>query len=474
MSSPKGLLWLVALAFFMSSLDATIVNTALPALAASLGESPLAMHSVVMAYSLTLAVLIPASGWVADRFGVRRAFLAAILIFTLGSGLCALAQNLTQLVGARMLQGVGGCLMMPIGRLAVLRAFPGPRFLEAMSFVAVPGLLGPLLGPPLGGWLVEIASWHWIFLINLPIGLVGWVASWYLLHDGPETLSRQPFDGLGFGLLAVGMVSASLALNGWAEGEFGQPLWLGLALLGGSALGGYVGHARRARQPLFPLALLHTRSYRVGLAGNFFARLGSSGTPFLIPLMLQVGLGYSPGTAGLMMLPVAASAILAKRFATLWIRRWGYRQVLIGNTLLVGLLITSFALISPEQPQGLRLLQLGVFGLFNSLQFTAMNTLTLKDLPSPQTASGNSLFSMIQRLAMGVAAALAGVFLQLFALLLAPRLSSAGTPSLLTFQATFVCLGLLTCASSLIFRRLTPDTEPGASATAAATGRLSS
>ena len=214
---PQGLLWLVAIGFFMETLDSTIVNTALPSMAKSLGESPLRMHAVIIAYSLTLAVLIPASGWLADKFGIRKAFFSAILIFSLGSLCCALSQNLTHIVMSRILQGIGGCMMMPIGRLAVLRNFPGSQFLAAISFVTIPAMIGPLIGPTLGGWLVEVASWHWIFLINLPIGLVGCVATYFYMKDDPDHMPSTKFDMSGFVRLAAFMVSASLSLDGLSE-----------------------------------------------------------------------------------------------------------------------------------------------------------------------------------------------------------------------------------------------------------------
>jgi len=217
--SLNTLLWLVAVGFFMQTLDATIVNTALPAMARSLGESPLRMQSVVVAYSLTMAMLIPASGWIADRFGTRRVYVSAIALFVIGSVACALSNSLTQLVIARVLQGLGGAMLLPVGRLAVLRSFPRQMFLPAISFISIPGLIGPMIGPTLGGWLVEVASWHWIFLINVPVGVVGCVATLIAMKGEPaERVAR--FDIAGYVLLAFGMVSVSLALDGLARPAF--------------------------------------------------------------------------------------------------------------------------------------------------------------------------------------------------------------------------------------------------------------
>eukprot|EP01036_Dinobryon_divergens_P048384 gene48384-64911_t len=209
----KSLLWLVAVGFFMQTLDATIINTALPAMAASLGESPLRMQSVVVAYALTMAMLIPASGWIADRFGTRRIFFSAIVLFALGSVLCALSHSLGQLVAARVVQGLGGALLLPVGRLSLLRTVPRGEFLQAMSFVAIPGLIGPLLGPTLGGWLVQYASWHWIFLINVPVGLAGCLATLKYMPDLRGVVQKR-FDSVGYAMLAFGMVAISLSLDG--------------------------------------------------------------------------------------------------------------------------------------------------------------------------------------------------------------------------------------------------------------------
>jgi EmrB/QacA subfamily drug resistance transporter len=451
----NALLWLVAIGFFMETLDSTIVNTALPSMANSLNENPLSMHSVVIAYSLTLAVLIPASGWIADRFGIRKAYFAAIFIFSIGSILCALSQTLPQIVAARVIQGVGGCMLMPIGRLAVLRSFPGSEFLAAISFVTIPGLVGPLIGPTLGGWLVEVASWHWIFLINIPIGIIGLFATNYVMKDLPIEAPKERFDFSGFMRLSFFMVAISLALDGFSELGFANATILVLIVFGLASLISYVLHANRNPLALFSLELFKVQSYSIGLAGNFFARLGSSGMPFLIPLLLQTKLSYSPFQAGLMMIPIAASGILAKRFATSWIVRWGYRRVLIINTFAVGAMIASFFFINIDQPFWWRFVQLSAFGFVNSLQFTAMNSLTLKDIEKSRTASGNSLFSMVQMLAMSFAVALAGVLLNSFV----AHYGGPRTPdsALKAFHATFVCMGLFTCSSAWVFSQLTPD-----------------
>ncbi|MEI5999512.1 multidrug transporter subunit MdtD [Paraburkholderia bengalensis] len=447
------MLWIVATGFFMQTLDSTIVNTALPAMATSLGELPLRMQSVVIAYSLTMAVMIPVSGWLADKLGTRRVFMSAILVFTIGSLLCANAQTLTQLVCYRVLQGVGGAMLLPVGRLAVLRVFPAERYLPALSFVAIPGLIGPLIGPTLGGWLVKIASWHWIFLINVPVGIIGVIATFVFMPD-----SRNPdtgkFDIKGYLLLIVGMVSISMALDGRTEFSIQHATVLMLLILSLGCFVAYGLHAVRAANPIFSLDLFKIHTFSVGLLGNLFARIGSGAMPYLIPLLLQVSLGYSAFEAGLMMLPVAAAGMSSKRLVTRLIMKYGYRRVLVTNTVLVGLAMASFSLVSAHQPLWLRLVQLAFFGGVNSMQFTAMNTLTLKDLGTGGASSGNSLFSLVQMLAMSLGVTVAGALLTTFTGLM-PRVTAAN--SLPAFHATFLCVGLITAATSWIFAQLSAD-----------------
>ena len=443
----KSLLWLVAIGFFMQTLDATIINTALPAMAASLGESPLRMQSVVVAYALTMAMLIPASGWIADRFGTRRVFFSAIVLFAAGSVLCALSHGLGQLVAARVVQGLGGALLLPVGRLALLRTVPRGGFLQAMSFVAIPGLIGPLLGPTLGGWLVQYASWHWIFLINVPVGLLGCIATLKYMPDLRGAVQKR-FDSVGYAMLAFGMVAISLSLDGAGLHQGGVMVVL---IFGFASIAGYWLRAARTPEPLFAPSLFHVPTLSIGLIGNLFSRLGSSCMPFLVPLLLQVSMGYSPVRAGLMMLPIALAGMAMKRFATPLITRHGYRKVLVTNTILVGCTMASFGLTAPGQPMALHVLQLLAFGAVNSLQFTAMNTITLKDLDGSMASSGNSLLSMVQMLAMSLGVAAAGAVLTGY-----NGIFGTETPAhtLDAFQATFASMGLITVASALIFWHL--------------------
>ncbi|EKM94753.1 EmrB/QacA family drug resistance transporter [Stutzerimonas degradans] len=446
--SARVLPWLVAIAFFMQTLDGTILNTALPAMARDLAEDPLRMQGVVIAYMLTVALLIPASGWIADRFGTRRIFFSAILLFTLGSLLCALSTSFNQLVAARVIQALGGALMLPVGRLVVLRAFPRSEFVRVMTFIALPGMVGPLLGPTLGGWLVQYASWHWIFLINLPVGLVGCIAAFRFMPDF-KTDKRVRFDSLGFLLFGTAMVLITIALEGLGELHMPHARVLLLLFGGAACLAAYWLRAGRIDAPLFSPRLFHTRSFAVGIFGNLFARLGSGALPFLLPLLLQVALGYSPAQAGMTMIPLALGAMLVKPMAKGLIDRFGYRHILLGNTVLLGLLIGSLATVDADTSQLFLLLHLSLIGMANSMQFTAMNTVTLVGLSNANASSGNSLLSVVVQLSMSLGVAAAGALLGGFTV---P--GAQGVEVLPAFRLTFLCIGGMALLAASIFLQL--------------------
>ncbi|AVU78160.1 DHA2 family efflux MFS transporter permease subunit [Pseudomonas sp. Fig-3] len=449
----RWLPWVVAIAFFMQSLDGTILNTALPAMASDLAENPLRMQGVIIAYMLTVALLIPASGWIADRFGTKKIFFGAILLFSFGSLLCALSNSLSMLIGARVIQGLGGALMLPVGRLVVLRAYPRSELVRIMGFITIPGLLGPLIGPTMGGWMVEYLTWHWIFIINLPVGVLGCYAVWKFIPDlrGSE---RTRFDGLGFLLFGAAMVLITIAMEGL--GELHLPhLRVMLLLFGGMAcLAAYWLRAGHIENPLFAPSLFKTRTFAVGILGNLFARLGSGALPFLVPLLLQVALGYSPSQAGMSMLPLAAAAMVAKSVARPLIERFGYRSVLTANTLALGLMLASMGLVSEQTPYWLLLAQLAVLGAINSLQFTAMNTVTLIDLDDASASSGNSLLSVVAQLSLSLGVACAGALLGGFT----AQVGNDGVDTVLgAFQLTFLTVGIMAMLAATIFSQLSKE-----------------
>lgn len=443
--SMAGLPWIAAMAFFMQALDATILNTALPAIAQSLGRSPLAMQSAIISYTLTVAMLIPVSGWLADRFGTRRVFMLAVTLFTLGSLACALSNSLTELVIFRIVQGVGGAMMMPVARLALLRAYPRSELLPVLNFVTMPGLVGPILGPMLGGVLVTWASWHWIFLINIPIGVLGLV---YARKYMPNfTAPRRGFDMTGFFLFGLGLVLISSGME--LFGERIVATWMALAVVAGGVvlLLGYILHARRAPSPLIALPMFRTRTFSVGIAGNIASRLGTGCVPFLMPLMLQVGFGFSALIAGCMMAPTAIGSIVAKSMVTQVLRRLGYRRTLVGITIFIGLMIAQFSLQTAAMPMWMLLIPLFVLGMAMSTQFTAMNTITLADLTDENASSGNSMLAVTQQLSISLGVAVSAAVLRFYE-------STDNTSTVEQFHATFITMGAFTVVSALVFMLL--------------------
>ncbi|MFG6075591.1 multidrug transporter subunit MdtD [Erwinia sp. OPT-41] len=443
-------LWIVAFGFFMQSLDTTIVNTALPAMAHSLHQDPLQMHSVVVSYVLTVAVMLPVSGWLADRFGVRNIFFSAIVLFSVGSLFCALSSTLDQLIASRVLQGLGGAMMVPVGRLTVMKLVPRAQYMAAMTFVTLPGQIGPLLGPVLGGALVQYASWHWIFLLNLPVGLAGAAATLLLLPD--LRLPRRRFDFRGFLLLAAGMGTLTLALDG-SRGAVFSPLLLCLFILTGVlALLSYLLYARANDQALFSLKLFDNRIYSVGLLGSLTGRIGSGMLPFMTPIFLQVGMGYTPFHAGLMMIPMVLGNMGMKRIVVQIVNRFGYRNVLVGATVALALVVLLFPVTALLGWETLLPLVLFLQGMVNAIRFSAMNTLTLKDLPDELASSGNSLLSMVMQLSMSVGVTLAGLLLGTFA-------AQQSQPELMqqAFISTWICMAAVIVLPALVFRHVPPD-----------------
>ena len=451
-ASVRWQLWIVAFGFFMQALDTTIVNTALPSMAKSLGESPLHMHMVVVAYVLTVAVMLPASGWLADRIGVRNILFTAIVLFTLGSICCAQSNTLNELVMSRVLQGVGGAMMVPVGRLTVMKIVPRDQYMAAMTFVTIPGQVGPLVGPALGGILVQYASWHWIFLINIPVGIIGAIATLWLMPN--YTMQTRRFDLSGFALLALGMATLTLALDGQHGLGISQQT-LGLLVAGGAvALLLYLWHARDNENALFSLNLFKNKIFSLGLLGSFVGRIGSGMLPFMTPVFLQIGLGFTPFHAGLMMIPMVMGSMGMKRIVVQVVNRFGYRRVLVTSTL--GLAAITLLFMATALMGWYWLLPLVLFlqGMINSSRFSSMNTLTLKELPDDLASSGNSMLSMVMQLSMSIGVTVAGLLLGLYA---RHHVSADSAASHQVFMYTYLSMALIIALPALIFARV-PDT----------------
>jgi EmrB/QacA subfamily drug resistance transporter len=462
----RGLLWLVAAAFFMQTLDSTVVNTAVPAMAEALGVTPLGMRTALTSYVLTLAILIPASPWLCDRLGTRRVFGIAIVLFGLGSLACGLAQTLPELVAARVLQGVGGASLMPVGRYVLVRSIDKREFISAMSTVATFGLLGSVLGPLLGGALVQFTSWRLIFLINVPVAIAG---VWMNIRDMPDYRMARAnrFDLTGFLLFAS--AAALLLVASELAGNMPVP-WprIGLYSLLALVLGViYVWHSRRTTHPVADLGLLRIRSVSVAIAGGLFTRLGISGMFLLLVLFLQVGCGWSPLMAGLMMVPQALGSITAKWAINRALVHLGYRRLLLGNTLIVACLLAAFALLGPTTPIWAIALLTFAYGFFAGLQYTAMNTLIYHDVDIRHASMLSSMASTVQYLAMSFGIALSTLLME------ALLQGHAHDDYVVAFRWTVLFLAAVTAAASRIFARLRHDrpARPDLSAESAPTRR---
>ncbi|PIT50785.1 DHA2 family efflux MFS transporter permease subunit [Snodgrassella communis] len=438
---------LLAIAIFMQQLDATILNTALPSMAADLGQSPLNMQSAIIAYALTLAIMMPLSGFLSDKLGTRKLFMGSMIIFIIGSVLCAASNNLTLLVLARIIQGLGGAMLTPVARLTMMQAYERSKLITVMNYAIMPALIGPVLGPIIGGYLVEYTSWHWIFLLNVPIGLLGLLVTWYIMPDFNHS-SNNYFDGLGFFLFSASAFCMTLTFETMSHANnvlFGCMM----AIAGIGALIAYLAHARQNNHALYPPHLILVRTFRLGLAGNLVSRLGMSALPLLLPLLFQVAFNYDAVNSGWLLMPLALAAIFAKPFLKPLMNHFGYRNILAWNTRIIGILMMSLALISANTPQWLILLHLCILGACNSLQFTGMNTITLADLRPNQVSSGTSLMAVNQQLALSFGIAIGALLLQSFSHsnFINHNITSA-------FRITFIILGIFTMLSSWIFARL--------------------
>ena len=446
-SSKRLLPWLVAVAFFMESLDTTILNTAVPTIASALKVAPLSMKAVLASYTLSLAVFIPISGWVADRFGTRRVFASAIGLFTLGSLLCGVSTSIHVLVACRILQGCGGAMMVPVGRLTLVRTFAKSELVRTMSFVAIPGLVGPMLGPVAGGLIVGYFHWRVIFFVNIPIGLLGLVMVYLHLPDYREE-NPVPLDTPGLLLFGSGIGLLSYVLEVFGENTLNLSEILGMLALSLCLLAGYGFRATRTRYPLLRLSLFRVRTFRAAVVGSFITRLGAGGIPFLFPLLYQVGLGYSPIQSGLLLMPQAIAAISLKLTIPKILARIGYRSVLISNTLVMGLLIMLFATINMHTPWWVIVMQAFCYGFFTSLQYTSMNTLVYSDVTPEETSSASTIASTMQQMSISFGVASASLATAFF---IPDRFHSSPAEMILGIHRALLCMGALTIVSTIVF-----------------------
>ena len=443
---------IVACALFMENLDSSVLATALPSIAASLGESPLKLNLAITSYLFSLAVFIPVSGWVADRFGARTVFRAAIIVFSLGSLLCGLADSFWTLVGARTLQGLGGAMMVPVGRMVMLRTIPKSELMRAMVWLTVPALIGPVMGPPLGGFLTTYLSWRWIFWINLPIGLLGIVlVTLYIPNIREEKV--PPLDWRGFLMSAFGLCGLVFGFETIGRGLLPDSAVAALLVVGAIGIGLYLRHARRHPHPLIDLSLLKVPTFRAGMAGAFLFRIGVGALPFLLPLMLQLGFGLSAFESGMITFASAAGALTMKMAAGPILRNIGFRRVLIGNALLSGGFIAACGLFRPDTSHALILGLLLMGGFFRSLQFTSSNTLTIADIPNARMSRATSFTSMMQQLSLSAGVAVGAMVLHV-------TVSAGGGLDQIradSFMPAFFTVGVTAMLAAIVFLRLPHD-----------------
>ncbi|WP_233141913.1 MFS transporter [Aggregatibacter actinomycetemcomitans] len=419
----RNLALIAAMALFMQSLDATILNTALPAISADLHESPLEMQMTIISYSLTVALFIPLTGWIADKYGTLNVFRVAVTIFVLGSVACAVSNSLN-------------ALMMPVARLAIIRNVPKTQLVAAWNAMAMAGLIGPVLGPIVGGWLVTHATWHWIFLINIPIGLLGvWFAG---RHMPNSTGNIGKLDWRGFVLFAGGLAGLTLGLDLLSEDRVSQWMTALILAAGIGCFSIYYFYARRAQYPLLSLNIFAVRTFRVGIVANLFIRLSGSGIPFLMPLMLQVVFNYGADAAGWLLAPIAVSSVLTKSFAGKVLSRFGYKTTLILTALSMTFAIATMSLLDQQSPIWLLVLILAWYGCSMSIIFTAVNTLTISDLNDHNASTGSTYLSVIQQVGIGISIAVSSVILDLYRHFIGEN----GTQLQHAFSATFLTFAL--------------------------------
>jgi EmrB/QacA subfamily drug resistance transporter len=442
---------IVATALFMENMDSTVIATSLPAIAADIGTSPLTLKLAITSYLLSLAVFIPASGWTADRFGARAVFSIAIAVFMIGSIGCALSSSVTDFVIARIVQGAGGAMMTPVGRLVLLRSIDKSALVNAMAWVTVPALIGPVIGPPLGGFITTYFTWHWIFLINIPIGLLGiFMALRYI--DPIRSEDPERFDlyglvlaGIGLGGIAFGLSVAGLNLLPWT-------VVVALIAVGSISMALYVIHARRTASPALDFTLLRLPTLRASIVGGFLFRLGIGALPFLLPVLMQIGFGLSPFKSGLVTFASAVGAMGMKTLAARLIRTFGFRNIMTINAIVSSVFLAACALFTASTPLLLIMIILVVGGFFRSLQFTAINTVAYAEVEPAQMSRATTLVSVNQQLAVS-----AGVAVGAFSVETTMLLHHVSELSAADFAPAFIVVAIISAVSTWFFYQMPAD-----------------
>ena len=442
---------IIAVALFMENMDSTVIATSLPAIAADIGTNPLALKLAVTSYLLSLAIFIPASGWTADRFGARTVFRAAITVFVIGSIGCALSGSLTDFVIARIVQGIGGAMMTPVGRMVLVRSIDKRQLVNAMAWVTTPALIGPVLGPPVGGFITTYASWHWIFIINVPIGLIGIILATRYIED-LRAEQRERFDVVGMALAGLGIAGVAFGLS--VLGLNFLPWTVVVALIVGGAIfiAAYLVHARRIANPVLDLTLFRLPTFFASVTGGFIFRLGLGALPFLLPLMLQVGFGMSPFQSGMVTFATALGAMGMKWATAIILRRFGFRNILVINAVISSAFLAVCAGFTQTTPVAVMVALLLTGGFFRSLQFTSINTIAYAEVETSRVSRATALVSVGQQLSVST-----GVALGALAVELTVRIKGSGILQASDFPPAFLAVAAISTLSTLIFAQLSPE-----------------
>lgn len=442
----KYIPFVIAFALFMETLDATIISTAIPKIATNLNTSPISLKVALTSYLLSLAIFIPISGWFADCFGTKKVFITALSVFTVGSLLCGLAINLETLVLARIAQGIGGALMMPVGRLIMLKSFPKAELVKVTNYVTIPSLIGPALGPVLGGIIVSYISWRWIFIVNIPFGIAGIIFALMVLTDH-FGIKVNKLDFIGFLLFGIGLAGFAFAFESIGENALNQTLILGIILISLGILMIYFIRSRFTKFPFLDLSVFEIRTFRITVLGSFLSRCGIGGMPFLLPLFFQLSLGKSPMYSGLLLLPYAIAMLIMKFLVKPGLKLYGFKKLLVVNTFLLGVSILVFTLVNASIPLELLIIMIFIHGLLTSMQFSCMNVLSYVDLTESSVSKGTSIASAIQQLSMSFGIAIAAITLRY---LLGVN-SNTFDIQTKVFHETFLVIGLITLLTTLVF-----------------------
>ena len=459
---------IVAVALFMENMDSTVIATSLPAIAADIGANPLTLKLAVTSYLLSLAVFIPISGWTADRFGTRTVFRAAIAVFVLGSIACALSGSLAQFVGARIVQGMGGAMMTPVGRLVLVRSVDRRELVNAMAWVSIPAMIGPLLGPPLGGFITTYATWHWIFLINVPMGLLGIVLVTRYIED-VRAEKRESFDFAGMVLSGTGVAGLTFGLSIAGFDLVPWPIVVAIITIGAIAMAAYLAYARRRSSPILDFSLLTLPTFRASLIGGFMFRIGVGAMPFLLPLLLQIGFKLTPFRSGLITFTSTMGAIFMKAAASTLLKQFGFRNVLTFNAILSALFIAACALFSDTTPLAVMVAVLLVGGFFRSLQFTSVNALAYAEVPLERMSRATSLASVGQQVSLACGVAIGALTVETVL-----RFKGQAGITAADFPPAFLVVATIAGLSALLFAQLPANAGEDMAARASAPANTSS